>query len=262
MLKITSASHSSQGGRQYQEDSEAIWPGKSPLLPAGPPSPPPGLACIAVLADGMGGHAAGDVASKTICSVFMERFLGDGNPIVPRLETALHAANEAIRAKVKANSRLGGMGATCVGLAVDDRGGHFISVGDSPLWRLRGSELVRLNDDHSLAPLLDQLVAAGQMDEEDAALDPRRHYLRSAVTGDELELIHKPAEPFDLAPGDIVVLASDGVLTLDDDTIRDVVAAGKNAAPEAIAEALVEAVLGAGDPHQDNTTVVIVKIGG
>jgi serine/threonine protein phosphatase PrpC len=260
MLTFRHASRATQGGRQYQEDSEVVWPGTGPLLPAGPASPPADVAVVAVLADGMGGHAAGDVASKTICSVFLQAFLIDGNPTAQRLETALHAANEAVRDKARANPALGGMGATCVGLAVGQPGALWISVGDSPLWCFRGGELDRLNEDHSLAPLLDQMVASGQMSAEEAADDPRRHYLRSAVTGDDLELIDFPGEPLRLEADDIIVLASDGILTLVDEEIRDLVAARRDLPPGVIADAIIEAVMAAGDPHQDNTTVVVVKV--
>lgn len=262
MLSFTHASRSSQGGRQYQEDCEAVWPGASPLLPptALPATPPEGIELVAVLADGMGGHAAGDVASNTICGVFLQRFLGTGGTAQIRLQQALHDANAAVAAKARANPALGGMGATCVGLALGQAGAHWISVGDSPLWRFRGGALERLNEDHSLAPLLDEMVASGRMTPEEAAEDPRRHYLRSAVTGDTLDLIDASGDVLGLASGDILVLASDGVLTLTDDEIRLVVSAHRADAPEAIADALVAAVMDAGDPYQDNTTVIIVRV--
>lgn len=262
MLRFRHASRASQGARQYQEDCEAVWPGRSPLLPPAPQAatPPSGIEVVAVLADGMGGHAAGDVASSTICGMFMQRFLGQGGDTPIRLAQSLHAANAAVRRKVAASPSLNGMGATCVGLALGQGGAHWISVGDSPLWRLRADRLERLNEDHSLAPLIDKLVASGEMTPEEAESDPRRHYLRSAVTGDELDLIDASGEPLELAAGDILLLASDGVLTLTDEEIRLVIAARRNEAPEAIGEALIREVMAAGDPYQDNITVVVVRV--
>jgi serine/threonine protein phosphatase PrpC len=259
MLTFRHASRSDQGRRKYQEDSEAVWPGQSQLLPAVPAAPPEGVDVLAVLADGMGGHAAGDVASATICRTFHRRFLGGSGSTPLRLATSLQAANEAVHAATAANPSLGGMGATCVGIAVGQAGVHWISVGDSPLWRFRQGRLDRLNDDHSLAPMLDSLVAEGQMTPEEAAVDPRRHYLRSAVTGDELDLVDASREPLPLAAGDIVLLASDGVLTLTDSEIAELLNRHQGRAPGDIADALVHAVLQAGDPHQDNTTVVVLK---
>ena len=260
MLTFRYASRASQGARHYQEDSEAVWPGPSPLAPSFSGAPPPHVAMVAVLADGMGGHAAGDVASSTICKVFLEHFLGGTGTAVSRLAPALEAANEAIRAKGVANPSLGGMGATCVGLVVGDQGASWISVGDSPLWRFRDGQLERLNEDHSLAPLLDQLVASGEMNAEEAASDPRRHYLRSAVTGEDLDLVDTSADPLALSASDIILLASDGVLTLADDEILQIIANDQNSPPEVIADALIGATLAVGDPFQDNITVVVVKV--
>ena len=262
MLTFRHASSATQGGRHYQEDCEAVWPGAGPLLPPASfvASPPAGVEVVAVLADGMGGHAAGDIASTTICGVFLQRFLAGGADTPLRLQQSLLEANAAVHAKAAANPALSGMGATCVGLAIGQTGAEWVSVGDSPLWRFRDGRLERLNQDHSLAPEIDKLVASGQLSAEDAASDPRRHYLRSAVTGDELELIDISEAPLALAAGDILVLASDGILTLSDDEIRFVVSAQRNEPPETIADALLHAVLDVGEPYQDNTTVVIVKV--
>lgn len=261
MLSFRHASRSHQGRRKYQEDSEAVWPGQSPLLPPAPAVPPEGVDVLAVLADGMGGHAAGDVASATICRTFHRQFLGGSGSTPLRLATSLQAANEAVHSATAANPSLGGMGATCVGIAVGQQGVHWISVGDSPLWRFRKGRLDRLNDDHSLAPLVDALVADGELTPEEAAVDPRRHYLRSAVTGDELDLVDASGEPLPLAAADIVLLASDGVLTLTDREIADLLNEHEGRSPGEIADALIRAVLAVGDPHQDNTTVVVLKVG-
>lgn len=259
MLKFRYASRASQGARQYQEDTAAVWPGDSPLLPSGAPSPPDGIGLVALLADGMGGHAAGDVASGTICSAFLQHVLeGSTAPTQIRLATGLQHANGILRRKAAADSALGGMGTTCVGLAVGQDGAHWISVGDSPLWLFRGGRLERLNDDHSLAPLLDKLAAEGKMDPEAAANDPRRHHLRSAVTGEPLNLIDASGEPRPLAAGDLLVLASDGVLTLSEPEIRNVILASGADGPDAIADNLLAAVLDVGEPHQDNITLVII----
>jgi PPM family protein phosphatase len=260
MLTFRYATRTDKGRRKYQEDSEAVWPGRSPLLPSGSVAPPDGVDLIAVLADGMGGHAAGDVASATICSTFQRRFFAASGSTPFRLATSLQAANEAVHAAATENPSLGGMGATCVGVAMGQAGLHWISVGDSPLWRFRSGRLDRLNEDHSLAPMIDALVADGELTAEQGAIDPRRHYLRSAVTGDELDLVDASGEPLPLVAGDILVLASDGVLTLTDGEIADLLDEYRGRPPQAIADQLVRAVLGAGDPHQDNTTVVVVKV--
>src|SRR5690606_12312966 len=156
--------------------------------------------------------------------------------------------------KVTINPQLAGMGATLVGAAIGNAGLSWISVGDSPMYLYRAGELVQLNEDHSLAPVIDRLVEQGHMSPEEARSDPRRHYLRSAVTGDEIELIDAPERPLELAPGDIVVIASDGLHTLAPDAVRDVVANNEASGVNAIADALIQNVTEANEPHQDNTT--------
>lgn len=261
MLKFRYATRTSQGARQYQEDTGAVWPGDSPLLPSGTPSPPDGIGLVALLADGMGGHAAGDVASGTICAAFLEHVLeGSTTSTQIRLASGLQHANAVLRHKAASDSKLGGMGTTCVGLAIGQDGAHWISVGDSPLWLFRDDQLERLNDDHSLAPLLDKLAADGKMDPDAAANDPRRHHLRSAVTGEPLDLIDASGDPRPLAVGDLVLLASDGILTLSEPEIRHVILASGVERPEIVADNLLAAVLEVGDPYQDNITLIAIHV--
>lgn len=252
------ASRAIQGARSYQEDAAAVWPGDGPLAPRS--TPPVDFGLAAVLADGMGGHAAGDVASNTICGMFLQSFAAATGPVPDKLAASLTAANDAIRAKVIANPGLRGMGATCVGMMLGATGLEWISVGDSPLYIFRRGTLARLNADHSMAPLLDLMVADGLMSADAARADPRRHQLRAAVTGDDLDLIDISEAPLPLEVGDVVLLASDGLLTLDDDDIRRLLGAHRGDGPEEIAEAFLHAVEAAGAVYQDNTTVVVVLV--
>lgn len=260
MLKFQHASRATQGARPYQEDASAVWPGPGPLSPSVQAEPPKGTALVAVLADGMGGHAGGELASTTICSMFLLHFLraqGEGRA---RLAPSLDAANTAIGAKVAANPSLAGMGATLVGVAVGEDGLSWISVGDSPMYLYRNGEVVQINEDHSLAPLIDQLAAQGKISQQEAQSDPRRHYLRSAVTGEEIELVDASERPLKVEPGDVVVIASDGIHTLSLDDISGLVAQHVGDGPRAIADALVGMVEAVGEPHQDNTTVVVISV--
>ncbi len=261
MLKFRHASRETQGARAYQEDASAVWQGSRAVTPSGLADPPDGTALVAVLADGMGGHAGGALASSTICSAFLAHFAAAGGEGRSRLKPSLVAANDAIGDKVSANPQLAGMGATLVGVTVGDAGLSWISVGDSPMYFYRDGELVQLNEDHSLAPVIDRLVEQGKMTPDEARADPRRHYLRSAITGEDIELVDAPDRPLLLAPGDIIVIASDGIHTLEPDTIRDLVTSYAPNGPDAIADALIRGVVEAGHPHQDNTTVIIVMVG-
>ena len=158
-----------------------------------------------------------------------------------------------------ANPVLSGMGSTIVAAVFANDGVEWVSVGDSPLLLFRRGELALLNEDHSLAPELDRMVAAGRMTEEEARSDPRRHMLRSAVTGEDLDLVDVSRRPLTLEAGDYVILASDGLHTLDHMEVQRIVAAYAKDGAEAVASALIRAVESIRDPHQDNTTVMAVR---
>ena len=233
-----------QGARNYQEDAAAVRPRVG------------GLA--AVLADGMGGHAGGAVASEVASTHFLDAFSAAAGDEMSRLAEALDLANAALADKAAGRPELRGMGCTLLGASFGPASLDWISVGDSPLYLVRGGDILRLNEDHSLAPEIDRLVALGRMSEDMARIDPRRHVLRSALMGGEIELVDRSQTPLALEPGDIVILASDGIHAIPEAEIARVAASA--ATPDAAAEALIAAVAAAGDPHQDNTTVVVVQI--
>lgn len=260
MLQFKYASLASQGARPYQEDAAGVWPGDGPFAPVGAPGLPEDVALVAILADGMGGHTGGSLASSTLCSVFLDSFVRGSGGSHQKLEASLLAANDALRRKVEAKPALSGMGATLVGTVFGRDGLGWISVGDSPMYLYRKGELVQLNEDHSLAPVIDRLVEQGKMSAEEARLDPRRHYLRSAVTGDEIEMVDTPERPLALAAGDVVLISSDGIHTLEPQAIGRLIGTHHGDGPEAIVKAIIRAVDGAGEPHQDNTTVIAVSV--
>lgn len=251
------ASRASKGARSYQEDAAAISGG-----PGGESRPDGRHALTVVLADGMGGHAGGALASSTACRMFMRAYESSAGDVPARLDEALQIANAAISACVEDNPALNGMGCTLIGAEFGSAGLEWVSVGDSPLFLVRKGEIVLLNEDHSLAPEIDKLAAAGKITWDAARADPRRHFLRSAVTGTEIELIDRSRRPLALEPGDLVILASDGIQTLAQPTILQVAEAYAGQGPDAVAEALLAAVDAAGETHQDNATVVVVRVSG
>lgn len=212
---------------------------------------------VAVLADGMGGHVGGERASTTACRGFVDALAArtaDGEELLD----ALASANEAIRRETSSEPGLLGMGCTLIGATFGAHGLRWVSVGDSRLLLFRRGELYQLNEDHSLAPLLDQLAANGEMTREQALAHPRRHHLRSALTGESIELIDHANEAVALEAGDCVILASDGIDTLEPDRIADVIEQSRLNGAEAIAAALIATVDAAGHPTQDNTTVMAI----
>lgn len=259
MQAYDSASCATKGARDYQEDSSAFWPPKDGS--SGSPDVPTAnhTRLVAVLADGMGGHTGGALASGMVCENFISAYSCLNGARPERLLKALRMANTAIADKVMANPVLSGMGSTIVAAVFANDGVEWVSVGDSPLLLFRRGELALLNEDHSLAPELDRMVAAGRMTAEEARHDPRRHMLRSAVTGEELDLVDVSRRPLTLEAGDYVILASDGLHTLEASEIQRIVAAYANDGAEAVASALIRAVEAIRDPHQDNTTVMAVR---
>jgi protein phosphatase len=257
MLRFLHATRASQGARSYQEDASAVWSGGGRRADS---TSNDGLALIAVLADGMGGHIGGALASRTICTTFLNAIALEAGLVPERLKAALSAANGAVAERVAENAALAGMGATLVGVAFTSHGVEWISVGDSPLYLIRRGEIARLNEDHSLAPMLDRMVADGRLSPDQAKNDPRRHYLRAAVSGEELDLIDISQRPLVLEGGDTILVASDGVHTLEDEAIARLVIEHLPEGPDAIAAALIRSVERAGDDFQDNTTVVVVAV--
>jgi PPM family protein phosphatase len=258
------ASRTSKGARGYQEDSARVQAGAgsadSPVVDQPAEQQGSGEQLTAVLADGMGGHAGGALASSTACRVFLRAYEMSSGDVRARLNESLQLANEAIAACVDDNPALNGMGCTFVGVVFGPAGVEWVSVGDSPLFLVRRGEIFVLNEDHSLAPEIDKLAAAGKMSWEDAQADPRRHFLRSALTGVEIDLIDRSRTPLLLEPGDVVLLCSDGIHTLSHADILAQVEAHASQGPAAIADALLTAVDAAGDLYQDNTTVVAVSL--
>ena len=234
------------GGREYQEDDYG-------LIECGDSDSDE----VLVIADGMGGQVSGDTASYTVIKTFIETYSDTTGLISDRLRACLKAANDALSSAIGAHPALAGMGTTVVATVISQRGLEWISVGDSPLWLFREGQLRRLNADHSMAVVFADLVAVGRMTEKEAATDPKRHALRSAVMGDEIHLIDVSSQPVALKRGDRVVLASDGLLTLADDEIARILQTMQDAPLSEIAEALIQAVEDAAHPHQDNTTVLL-----
>lgn len=278
MIAIDIACAQIQGAREGQEDCAAVWPGPATFTPVNDwPEPAPDE-CLAVLADGMGGHAAGDIAARIACESFiasysdsaaspagLEDLVANGaeqstTQRSERLASAAERANIGLANAISAEASLKGMGTTLIGAAFSEDGLEWVSIGDSPLYLVRDGELALLNEDHSLAPALDQLVAEGRLTAERARNDPRRHMLRSAVTGGSIELMDVSRKALALVPGDIVIAASDGLDTLERDEIARVVTAYASDPAQDITAALLRAVENAREEFQDNATIITAKL--
>jgi len=206
------------------------------------------------VADGMGGHAAGEVASASAMEALLVAF--DGNPSGSGLEDAVRDANRAVWEQSRRSSELRGMGTTMTAVALIDEGDDEVlavaHVGDSRAYLLRDGELTQVTEDHSVP---EELRRAGRLSPEEAATDPRRHVL-TRVLGVDSEV---EVDTFQLVPyrGDRLLLASDGLFgELSDDEIASILR--RRSKPERVAQQLVAGAKEAGGA--DNITVVVIDV--
>jgi len=213
---------------------------------------------LVIMADGMGGHAAGNVASNMATSTFNKTFSGryPTENKADALRSSLTASNETIRAAVAETPGLQGMGCTMVTAFVEKGKLWWVSVGDSHLYLLREREITKLNADHSYGGYLKRMQEQGIPVEPDPKLSP--NMLMSAMIGDEIAETDLSEEPFKLRPGDRVIVASDGLDTLGDGAIVQY-SAWSSTARECVSS-LLKAVEDAGQPRQDNTTVIVIDV--
>jgi serine/threonine protein phosphatase PrpC len=222
---------------------------------------------FAVLADGMGGHSAGDIASRqTVSHLYATLKLNseafaDHTAELPRLlKEGLSNANDAVRDHIRQHPRLHGMGTTLVCLAIVEGRAHWISVGDSPLYLLRNGELKQLNQNHSVAHDIDLMVKSGAMDAETARFHPDRNCLTSAITGGQIAQVDCPEDAFELRSGDMLLAASDGLQFLDIGQITRILTRYRRRSAAEIAGHLLSAIDALADPDQDNTSLSLIKV--
>ncbi len=239
------------GSRDYQEDAYLTTylddQGESTKSSA-----------MVVMADGMGGHAAGNVASSLVVSTFNKTFTREfgRRDVSGILNECLEKANQALRESIRETPALDGMGCTMVTAALTDGNVWWVSVGDSHLYLIRGRELIKKNEDHSYGGYLDRMKAQGMDIEPEPGLS--RNMLMSAMTGDEVAEVDCPNEPLKLTAGDRVIVASDGLDTLSESSILQFSAWAST--PQECVDSLLKAVEEAGKPRQDNTTVVVIDV--
>lgn len=248
-LQFELAGSQIDGARDYQEDAFLI----TNLTDAnGKPS------ALLIVADGMGGHAAGNVASNMAVQAFNKHVSANyptDNPTQVLRECVLKA-NNSIQETINETPALAGMGCTLVAAILESDKLWWASVGDSHLYLIRNKELIKKNADHSYGGFLDRMAAAGTPMEAEPGL--KRNMLMSAITGEEINEIDVSEEPFELKEGDRIIICSDGLDTLSEGKIIQY--SEWSESPKECAEALMKAVEEAGLPKQDNTTAVVVNI--
>jgi len=206
-----------------------------------------------IVADGMGGHAAGEVASQiaveTVCQVLHS--VDKTNP-QQQLKQAVTEANLAVRQAAKANPSLNGMGTTLSIILLHQQQGYLAHVGDSRIYRLRNQKLQQLSDDHSL---VGEQLRQGTITPEQAKSSSLGNILLQAIgLSPQLDIYQNKIS---LAPADQFLLCSDGLT----DMIADTEIEKHLSQPGTInlhCEALINAALAAGG--KDNITAILLQI--
>ena len=222
---------------------------------------------LALLADGMGGHKAGDVASRMSVESIeqsllaaMEQPLPEGggeegpSPLAGLLQQAVEKANDAVFAAGEENAQQKGMGTTLVALLLHGDRVLVAHVGDSRLYRLHGRELSAVTRDHSLVR---QMLEEGIMSEEEAHDSPFTHVITQAVG--VRAAVDAEVQELEAVPGDVYLLCSDGLTDLVDDSEIEATLVAAQGNWERAAQHLVDLANQHGG--RDNISVVIVGIG-
>ncbi len=206
---------------------------------------------IYVVADGMGGHLAGEVASAMAIDAVKRMAQNNDIASISLLRETVMAAHEAICARAQENQNCSGMGTT---ISAMWRGGHYMyiaHVGDGRIYRLRKGELEQITQDHSL---VEELVRAKIISREEARNHPRRNIITRALG--------TPGEnapdllAADMEAGDLWLLCTDGLTGMvDDDQIERVMSSGESL--DKMADTLIKMALAAGG--RDNVTLILCR---
>jgi PPM family protein phosphatase len=206
-----------------------------------------------MVADGMGGAQAGEIASRMTAEAFAEVDLIH-TPPADALRETIRTANLRILERSRSDPDAAGMGTTVTAALMDDKGTiTFAHVGDSRAYLLRDGSLQRLSDDHSL---VGELVRKGELSELEAEHHPQRSVITRALGTDEK--VEVDTFTVKAKDADVVLLCSDGLNTMvPERTIADLLAARDPVA--AIARNLVRAALQGGG--EDNVTAIVFRVG-
>lgn len=205
---------------------------------------------IFAVADGMGGHAAGDVASQMAIEIVAQ---GVREQEVGLLESVARA-NRAIYQKSKSDPAMSGMGTTLTALLVSDSDLQIAHIGDSRAYLLRDGALERLTEDHSV---VERMVRQGKLSPEEAAHHPQRSALERALGVEEETAVDM--RNLSAQPGDRFLLCSDGLtIHLEDDEIEDILTEFDD--PASTSRRLVREAVDAGG--MDNVTAIVVDFPG
>ncbi|MEW5919009.1 MAG: Stp1/IreP family PP2C-type Ser/Thr phosphatase [Gemmatimonadota bacterium] len=208
---------------------------------------------LVVVADGMGGHNAGEIASRLAVDVVVQRYGEDTKDPGRSLTRAIEKANRVIVEAAAADTRYKGMGTTCTALLL--RGGlaYCAHVGDSRLYLIRSNDIFLMTEDHSA---VQDLVKQGTITQDEARHHPDKNVIIRALGGRPAVEVARWEKPLSVRSGDTFLICSDGLYDLmEDDEMRDAL---RGALPQLACERLIELARQRGGP--DNITVGIIAM--
>ncbi|MGO5674992.1 protein-serine/threonine phosphatase PrpC [Bacillus subtilis] len=231
--------------RQHNEDDAGIFKGKDEFV-------------LAVVADGMGGHLAGDVASKMAVKAMGEKWNeAETIPTAPSdcekwLIEQILSVNSKIYDHAQAHEECQGMGTTIVCALFTGKTVSVAHIGDSRCYLLQDGDFVQVTEDHSL---VNELVRTGEISREDAEHHPRKNVLTKALGTDQSVSID--TRSFDIEPGDKLLLCSDGLTNKVEGTeLKDILQS--DSAPQEKVNLLVDKANQNGG--EDNITAVLLEL--
>ncbi|KNF08744.1 serine/threonine phosphatase Stp [Gottschalkia purinilytica] len=215
---------------------------------------------IFIVADGMGGHKAGEIASnsslravKEVYEKYKEKILNKEVEIAQFINESIKRANEEIRSEAEKEPSFKGMGTTLTMGIVFEKEIYIGHVGDSRAYLLRNKELVQITHDHSLVA---ELVRAGTITEEEAIVHPQKNIITRALGTDkevEADIVTR-----ELLEGDIILLCTDGLTNMvSNPRIKEIILNSSNLTDVCTVLANTANELGG----IDNTTVMVLKVG-
>jgi PPM family protein phosphatase len=235
MLRAAETTERTDTGRQRRGNEDSSF-ARAPLF---------------VVADGMGGAQAGEVASRIAVDTFAQG-LPDNGVAEERLAARVQEANELIYTRAHSEQDLAGMGTTLTAAYLDDTHVAIAHVGDSRAYLFRDRQLKRLTQDHSL---VDELVREGKLTEEQAAEHPQRSIITRALGPEATVTVDTWSYP--VRPDDVLLLCSDGLTSmLNEARIEQILQ--ENPTLQRAAERLIDAANAAGG--RDNITVVLFRV--
>jgi serine/threonine protein phosphatase PrpC len=208
---------------------------------------------VFAVCDGMGGEGGGQIASASALDTFLDscRRRASGETTPQGLANAVQRANDAVADRRRTDQALAKMGTTLTAVAILDGSARLVHVGDSACYIIRDRQIRKLTNDHSV---VGDMVRAGMLTEEQARRHPDRSRIRKYLG--KPQRVEPDLTAFDLAAGDTLVLASDG-LTAAGLASADVLGLVDGQTAQAACDRLIEAAMQAGAP--DNVSVAVIR---